>query len=257
MDQPVSQSPITLTPDWPAPNHVKLLSTTRLGGYSQAPFDSFNLSSRTSDDKTSVDKNRAKLREHFCLPSEPLWLNQLHGNKVVSLDDPLIDSSSIINADASWSKQNNTVCAVLTADCLPVFMTDTKGSVVALAHAGWKGLLAGIITETVNVLGVEHQDILVWLGPAIGQQAFVVGDDVREAFSEKADFYLPAFNPEKAGFWQCDLYQLARFELAHSGVEQVYGGGLCTHTDVKRFYSYRRDGKNTGRQAHCIWLNQQ
>ena len=236
---------------------MKLISTTRIGGYSQPPYDNFNLALHTNDDKANVEKNREKLRQHFQLPSEPVWLNQVHGSKVISLDEDVSDVATVIAADASWATQDNKVCAVLTADCLPVFITDVKGSVVAVAHAGWKGLLAGVITKTVETLAVDSQKLLVWLGPAISSEAFVVGSDVRSAFSEKGSGYLSAFEDEAAGFWRCDLYQLARIELMQLGIEQIYGGGLCTFTDSRRFYSYRRDGENTGRQAHCIWLNHQ
>ena len=247
--------PVSIIPDWPAPDHVKIISTTREGGFSLAPYDSFNLALHTNDDKTHVEKNRAKLRQHFHLPSEPVWLNQIHSSVVVSLDDDLINTSMIINADASSTKQTNRVCAVLTADCLPVFITDVKGSVVAIAHAGWKGLLAGVISETVKSLGVDNQDLLVWFGPAIGSESFVVGNDVKALFGDKGSEYLQAFRESgDAGFWHCDLYRLARIELTHLGIKKVYGGDLCTYRDDGRFFSYRRDGENTGRQAHCIWL---
>lgn len=248
--------PVSLIPDWPAPAHVKLVSTTRNGGCSFPPYESFNLALHTRDDAANVTKNRAKLMQYFHLPSAPVWLNQVHGPRVVSLDG-LADTSKVFDADASWTRQENTVCAVLTADCLPVFITDIKGSVVAIAHAGWRGLLAGIITETIKSLNLKRQDILVWLGPAIGPEAFVVGSDVAALFGEKQRYYLSAFAEDSTGDWRCDLYQLARIELSHLGIEQVYGGDFCTYTDSGQFYSYRRDGENTGRQAHCIWLSRQ
>ena len=248
---------VSLQPDWPAPKQVRLISTTRGGGCSLSPYDSLNLALHTNDDKTNVEENRRRLHKHLNLPSEPVWLNQVHGKHVASLDDNLMGSGSVINADASYSTQRGKVCAVLTADCLPVLITDINGSVVAAAHAGWKGLLAGVISSTVEVLAVKRRDILVWLGPAIGAEAFIVGSEVRTLFGEKAKDYLAAFQSEAEGRWFCDLYQLARIELAKLGVEQVYGGEFCTFTDKKRFYSYRRDGENTGRMAHCIWLNNQ
>ena len=248
--------PVSVVPNWPAPDHVKVVSTTRIGGFSQAPFDSFNLALHTADDSSRVEQNRARLREYFHLPSEPVWLNQVHGAEVISLDEENVDPSVLIDADASFTRRDNQVCAVLTADCLPVFITDTSGSVVAIAHAGWKGLLAGVITATLRRLAIDYRDILVWLGPAIGPDAFVVGDEVKALFAEKGDEYLSAFSAEDdAGFWRCNIYQLARSELANLGIGQVYGGNECTYVDAKRFYSYRRDGENTGRQAHCIWMN--
>ena len=222
-----------------------------------SPYDSLNLALHTNDDRTNVEENRRRLHKHFNLPSEPVWLNQVHGNHVASLDENLIGPESVMSADASYSTQRGKVCAVLTADCLPVLITDINGSVVAVAHAGWKGLLAGVISSTLEALAVNRCDILVWLGPAIGAEAFIVGSEVRALFGEKAKDYLAAFQGEAGGRWFCDIYQLARIELAKLGVEQVYGGGFCTFTDQERFYSYRRDGENTGRMAHCIWLNNQ
>ena len=253
----IMPEPVSITPDWPVPAHVKVVSTTRTGGFSLSPFDSFNLALHTADDESRVAKNRKLLREYFHLPAEPVWLNQVHGAKVISLDDSAADTSVLIDADASFTTQPNKVCAVMTADCLPVFITDIKGSVVAIAHAGWKGLLAGVITATLNRLDIDHRDILVWLGPAIGPDAFVVGDEVRALFAAKGGEYESAFTAgSDAGSWYCDIYQLARSELANLGVGQVYGGDQCTYGDEEKFYSYRRDGELTGRQAHCIWMSQ-
>lgn len=246
-------SPVSIAPDWPAPAHVKTVSTTRIGGCSLTPYDSFNLALHTDDETDRVLRNRVVLREYFHLPAEPVWLNQVHGNQVVLLEN-LPGPSVTIDADASLTRQAGRVCAVMTADCLPVFLSDREGSVVAIAHAGWKGLLAGVITETVEAMAVEPGEVLVWLGPAIGEQAFIVGGEVRQAFEEKDARYLAAFRPESENHWLCDIYQLARIELSMLGIEHVYGGGLCTYTDEKQFYSYRRDGAETGRMAHCIWI---
>lgn len=248
----MSDELVTIDVDWPAPAHVKVISTTRVGGYSHAPYSSFNLADHCGDNLADVGKNREKLREYFNLPSEPVWLNQVHGNRVLSLNDNL--SAVDVNADASWTGRKDTVCAVLTADCLPVYMCDRKGSVVAIAHAGWKGLLNGVISETVKILNVDANQLLVWLGPAIGPQAFKVGSDVFDLFTSKNSDYAPSFESIEKNRWHCDLYQLARTELSQLGVERVYGGNLCTYTDAKKFYSYRRDGSQTGRQAHLIWL---
>ena len=191
--------PVSLLPDWPAPHHVKTISTTRGGGYSQSPYDSFNLALHTNDEQLHIIENRALLREHFHLPAEPIWLNQVHGNHVVSLDDEQVTVSTPIKADASWTTLTNKVCAVLTADCLPVFFTDIKGSTVAIAHAGWKGLSAGVITETVNSLSVANEDVLVWFGPAIGSHAFIVGGEVKDTFVAKSESYSSAFTADNSG----------------------------------------------------------
>ena len=246
--------PASIDIDWPVPDKVKVISTTRTGGYSASPYDSFNLALHTNDKPADVLKNRARLAECFELPSAPVWLNQVHGSDVLWLDENINLTPKIVDADASWTQQSDHVCAVMTADCLPVFISNTEGTVVGVAHGGWKGLLAGVITRTVNTMGLTAKDALIFLGPAIGAEAFVVGDEVLNFFRNKDSAYQTAFEAAGANLWHCDLYQLARIELALSGIEQVYGGGLCTYSDAERFYSYRRDGENTGRLAHLIWL---
>lgn len=249
------EKPVVVDVDWPVPQNVRLLSTTRKGGYSHTPYDSMNLALHTNDDPADVLKNRARLAECFDLPSEPLWLNQVHGKDVLLLESGIKQTSENFTADASWTKQCNNICAVMTADCLPVFITNTCGSVVGVAHGGWKGLLAGIVSETIEAMGLASEEVLVFLGPAIGPQAFVVGEEVLAQFQNKNAAYLTAFSSTEKNRWHCDLYQLARIELSLSGIERVYGGELCTYTDAEHFYSYRRDGENTGRMAHLIWLD--
>ncbi len=241
-----------ILPDWPAPANVHAVMTTRAGGVSQAPFDSFNPASHVDDDPAAVMENRRRLR--LWLPAEPLWLNQVHGCEVVC------DSrNDVPNADASVAFQPNEVRAVLTADCLPVLFCNQAGTVVAAAHAGWRGLAAGVLEETVRAMRVPPETILVWLGAAIGPEAFEVGGEVRENFVAQHALTAIAFRPALPGTldgaprkWLADLYALARIRLAQIGVEQVYGGGLCTVADRQRFYSYRRDGR-TGRMASLIW----
>ena len=235
-----------ILPDWAAPARVKSLMTTRAGGVSQAPWAGLNLGDHVDDDPAHVAANRARLRQQ--LPGEPGWLRQVHSARVVELGrepDP--------EADAAFTRERGQVCAVLTADCLPVLFCDRAGSVVAAAHAGWRGLAAGVLEASVAALQCEPADILAWLGPAIGPKVFEVGEEVREAFVSDLPVAVTAFVPGQPGKWLADIYELARLRLARVGVRQVHGGGLCTYTDAERFYSFRRD-KTTGRMASLIWL---
>jgi YfiH family protein len=236
-----------IVPDWPAPARVRSLMTTRAGGTSQAPWASLNLGDHVGDDPAHVAANRARLREQ--LPAEPGWLRQVHSARVVELG-----RDAEREADASVTRQTGQVCAVLTADCLPVLFCDRAGSVVAAAHAGWRGLAAGVLEATAAAMQVPPTDILAWMGAAIGPQAFEVGDEVREAFVNRHPEAAAAFVPQPApGKWLADIYRLARIRLAHVGVEAVYGGGRCTFSEAESFYSYRRDGV-TGRMASVVWL---
>jgi YfiH family protein len=240
-----------ILPDWPAPVQVRSLMTTREGGVSPAPWDSLNLGDHVGDDPQRVAANRARLRQH--LPAEPQWLKQVHSARVV---EPGHDTN--LEADAAFTRRSGMVCAVLTADCLPVLFCDRAGGVVAAAHAGWRGLAGGVLEATVAAMGVEPDEILAWMGPAIGPQAFEVGDEVRQAFvgqhAEAAATFAP--QPSAAGStpkWLADIYQLARIRLAGAGVTSIYGGGRCTYAESGEFFSYRRDGV-TGRMAALVWL---
>ena len=235
-----------IVPDWPAPARVKSLMTTRAGGVSRAPWASLNLGDHVGDDPAHVAANRAKLREQ--LPAEPGWLNQVHSARVVELG-----RDTEREADASFTCQVGETCAVLTADCLPVLFCDRAGSVVAAAHAGWRGLAGGVLEATVAAMQVPPDEILAWMGAAIGPQAFEVGDEVREAFVTQHPVATAAFAPHAPGKWLADIYQLARIRLDHVGVQAVYGGGRCTFSETGTFFSYRRDGV-TGRMASLIWL---
>ncbi len=253
-----------IIPDWPAPENVQSLVTTRnvdmaaapsvFGGMSQPPYDRFNLGDHVGDDQAAVAANRACLRKHC--PAEPVWLKQVHGTAVVTAGVALGAADAATGtpeADASVAFTPNRVCVVLTADCLPVLFCNRDGSVVAAAHAGWRGLAAGVLESTVTAMQTPPQEILAWLGPAIGSAAFEVGDEVRAAFvNDLADTEV-AFRATAPGKWLADIYMLARMRLARAGVKAVYGGGFCTYTDAARFYSYRRD-KQTGRMASLIWL---
>ena len=235
-----------LVPDWPAPARVRASVTTRSGGISQPPFDSFNLGDHVGDDPQAVAANRRCLQD--TLNCQPAWLSQVHGIRVAQADPACVQE-----ADASWSVTPGVACAILTADCLPALFCDSSGTRVAAAHAGWRGLANGMLEATLDALDCAPDEVLVWLGPAIGAQAFEVGPEVREAFlvghpQAEAAFQSSA-NPGK---YLADLYQLARIRLAARGVTAVYGGGLCTWGDP-RFYSYRRAAR-TGRFASLIWL---
>jgi YfiH family protein len=237
-----------LTPDWPAPANVHACVTTRGGGVSQAPFDSFNLGDHVGDEPAAVAENRRRLTGE--LGCRPAWLSQVHGIEVVEADP-----ARVAEADASWSATAGIACAVLTADCLPALFCDRAGTRVAAAHAGWRGLVGGVLEATLDALAVPPSEVLVWLGPAIGAHAFEVGPEVREAFiachAQAAEAFVPSRN---AGRYMADIYQLARIRLAARGVDAVYGGGLCTFSDEQRFYSYRRTAR-TGRLASLVWLS--
>ena len=237
-----------IVPAWPAPANVRALSTTRAGGVGAAPFDSFNLGTHVGDDPAVVAANRARLRA--ALPAEPRWLNQVHGTAVVDL----ASYAGVPDADASVSRRPGAVCVVMTADCLPVLLCDRAGTVVGAAHAGWRGLQGGVVEAAVRAMGVPAADVIAWLGPAIGPDAFEVGDEVRAAFVADDPAAAAAFRPAgPAGKWLANLYLLARLRLAALGVASVHGGDACTVTDAARFFSYRRDGR-TGRMASLVWL---
>ena len=238
-----------IVPDWPAPANVRALITTRSGGVSTGPFASMNLGQRIDDDMQSVRTNRASLRN--LLPAEPKWLLQVHGAQVVDADR----LQQPVEADAAVARNSGSVCTVMVADCLPVLLTDRAGSVVAAAHAGWRGLSAGALENTVRAMGTPANELLAYLGPAIGPSAFEVGADVRDAFLARSADAATAFVAHKPGKWLADLFALARQRLRASGVTQIYGGGLCTYSDPRRFFSHRRD-KVTGRMAALIWLTE-
>ena len=236
-----------IIPDWPAPANVKTLQTTRAGGISRAPYDSLNLGDHVGDAPMAVARNRMLL--NTLLPSEPVWLNQVHGTVVANADM----ASCLPQADACIARHRDSVCVVMTADCLPVLLSDTQGSVVAAAHAGWKGLAAGVIEAAVQAMDVAPQNLMAWFGPAISQEAFEVGDEVRAEFIATQPQAASAFIPGQSGKWFADLYVLARLRLDALGITQIYGGGYCTYRDRERFYSYRRDVM-TGRMGSFIWL---
>ena len=244
-----------IVPDWPAPARVRALVTTRSGGASSGPYASFNLGLRTGEDVQVVKRNRALLDAR--LPAPPAWMIQVHGADVLELTD----SSGVVateggeaQADAAVARAAQRVCAVLTADCLPVLLCDREGTVVAVAHAGWRGLAGGVIEATLRKMSCPAGRVMAWLGPAISQAAYEVGPELRETFVNACAADAAAFRDGKPGKFQADLYALARRRLLSAGVQAVYGGGFCTYEDARRFYSYRRDGVASGRMASLIWL---
>ena len=237
-----------IVPEWPAPANVRALITTRSGGVSTGPFASMNLGQRLDDDQQAVRTNRATLRD--LLPAEPKWLQQVHGANVVNADK----LQKPVEADAAIARNPGSVCSIMVADCLPVLLTDRAGSVVAAAHAGWRGLAAGVLENTVRAMQSASDEILAFLGPAIGPSAFEVGADVRDAFLARSMEAETAFVAHQPGKWRADLFALARQRLRAIGVTQIHGGGVCTYSDPRRFFSHRRD-KITGRMAALIWLD--
>ena len=235
-----------LAPDWPAPANIHAATTLRTGGVSQGRYASLNPATHVGDDSDLVQQNRRIIRELLDLPSEPIWLDQIHSNRAVKA----VKTVSIQQADASYTDEAGVVCAVMTADCLPLLACSTDGTQVAAIHAGWRGLLAGVIGNTVAAL--QQRNLLVWLGPAIGPDCFEVGAEVRDAFLDKSAAFNRAFKEQNQNKWLTDIYQLARIELASVGIDEVYGGTHCTVTEHERFYSYRRDTQ-TGRMATLIW----
>ena len=236
-----------LKPDWDAPLRVASLASTRQGGCSLGPYAGLNLAAHVGDTAAAVAANRQLLAS--VLPGEPLWLSQVHGAQVVHAES----AAQGVEADACVARTPNLVLAVMHADCLPVLFCDDGGSVVAVAHAGWRGLAAGVLENTVAAMAVPGQRLRAWLGAAISQPAFEVGAEVRAAFMAADDGAAVAFSAAAPGKWRCDLYALARLRLARVGVTRVFGGACCTYADAGRFYSYRRDG-STGRMATLIWL---
>lgn len=235
-----------ILPDWPAHPRVRACVTTRSGGVSEVPFDSFNLGVHVDDVPDAVGANRQELQQ--IIGCEPSWLSQVHSSIAVEADPQTCPT-----ADASWTAESGVACAVLTADCLPVLFSDRAGTRVAAAHAGWRGLAAGVLEATVAALEIPGDQLISWLGPAIGPAVFEVGGEVRDAFVSQHAKASSAFvlSPNDGRF-MADIYQLARIRLSACGVAAVYGGGFCTVTD-SRFYSYRRAAR-TGRFASLIWL---
>ncbi len=273
-----------LTPDWPAPANVRALSTLRGGGASTGAYASLNLGHHVGDAREAVTENRRRLRASAALPAEPQWLAQVHGARIADLDSlgsalpvgdlPATGSQARTGAplrapapgttlapqaapaeaaDGAVTRVPGRICAILTADCLPILFAAEAGDAVAAAHAGWRGLAGGVIEAAVAALGVAPSSLLVWLGPAIGPGHFEVGPEVREAFVRGDSGAAAAFAPNARGRFMADLPALARRRLERLGVNRIHGGGACTHAQSERYFSHRRDGR-TGRQATLVWL---
>jgi len=235
-----------IVPQWPCPPTVRSLITTRAGGVSSGPYASMNIGDRVGDANENVAENRRRLEA--CLPAAPRWLRQVHGSDVVEAEQAI----GTVEADASFATRQDTVCAIAAADCLPVLLCERSGRVVAAAHAGWRGLCAGVLEQTVRAMGVAGDEVIAYLGPAIGPSAFEVGDEVRAAFVERDPQAADAFQRYRQEKWLADLFTLARQRLHSVGVSAIYGGGVCTYSDPVRFFSHRRD-KISGRMAALIW----
>ena len=238
-----------IVPDWPAPANIKAVSTTRLGGVSQQPYLGLNLGLHVGDNKEHVQRNREQLQQELRLVEPPAWLNQIHSTEVIDLNASL---TVVPDADGSYTQTSGIACTVMTADCLPVLLCDTGGNQVAAVHAGWRGAADGIIEAALDKFTVPSDQILAWLGPAIGPDAFEVGSEVRELFLAEQPQAELAFKPH-GDKWLADLYLLARQRLQRYGVKKIYGGEFCTFSNPDCFYSYRRDGV-TGRQASLTWI---
>lgn len=237
-----------LRADWPAPPNVRTLITTRQGGVSTAPYGSLNVGAHVGDDAQAVARNRALVQQQVPLPLA--YLNQTHSSMVVRAGDSV---ETALSADASFDNEGAAACAVMTADCLPVLFCDRAGSVVAAAHAGWRGLAGGVLQNTVAAMGVPPVEVMAYFGPAIGAEAFEVGQDVYDAFTAQLPDAADAFQAIDGGKYLADIYALARQVLHREGVTQIYGGRFCTVLQREAFFSYRRDGQ-TGRMVSAVWL---
>ena len=241
-------------PDWPAPSRVHAAVSTRHGpGVSAAPFERFNLGLNSGDDVDTVQANRSALQQTLRLPAAPRWLRQVHGTGVAELGP--LPSSDAPQADAAVSHLPGTVLAILTADCVPVLFCADDGNTIGAAHAGWRGLAAGVLEETIEQMQCPAARLMAWIGPCIGAASYEVGDEVRKAFIDQNTSASGAFVATRPGHWQCDLATLVKQRLTAAGIERIYGGGFDTRTD-ERFYSYRREGARSGRFASLIWLAQ-
>jgi len=233
------------------PSNIKLLSTPRFieGGCGKGNFDNFNLALHVDDEKIAVLANRKLLLKHYDLPSAPVWINQTHSNLCVNADSV----SSLVEADASYTKKLGTVCGVLTADCLPIFICNKQGTAVGVAHAGWRGLAEGIIESLIQSFDCNGEDLIAHLGPAISQLSFEVGEDVKSQYLVKNKNFKSCFAYVNNKYY-LDLYDAARLVLKSCGVSSISGGNSCTYKETDQYFSYRRDGKRSGRMAHLIWI---
>lgn len=250
MKPAATANPQWLLPKWPAPPSIKAAVTTRQGGVSSAPYESFNLGDHVGDKPDSVALNRQRLSEYLKLPSAPLWLNQVHGSVVCQADR----TTSPRTADAITTRTPHKVCAILTADCLPILLCSTQGNEIAAIHAGWRGLVQGVIQKTLSGMHTMPEEIIAWLGPAIGSRAYEIDRPVFDRFIQLKSQFEDCFIPTRTDHWQMDIYAIARFLLRQQGVTQIHGGEHCTYSEDKLFFSHRREGI-TGRMASLIWIS--
>lgn len=247
-------TPAWIVPDWPAPPGVRAASTLRAGGVSLPPWHSLNLGEHVGDDPARVAENRRLLGRALNLPEEPAWLDQVHGAEVLRLDEAGLPARRV--ADGAATGRPGRVLAVLTADCLPVLFCRADGRRIGIAHAGWRGLAAGVLEAAFAALEAPADKVMAWIGPGIGRDAYEVGAEVRDACLAASADAEACFAPGRPGRWQCDLAGLARQRLEALGLARIHGGQWCTHADAARFYSHRRDGvqRPTGRMATLLWL---
>ena len=238
-----------ITANWPAPKNIFCITSSRVGGVSKNEYSSLNLGGHVKDEEINVDQNRKLLKKDLKLTNDPIWLEQVHGSTVVELKK---STPKNITADAAYTQHESIVCTVLTADCLPVAFCDQKGNHIAVAHGGWRGLVSGVLENTLHKFPIAHKEIMCWLGPAIGPNKFEVGKEVVEQFLTKDAKHINAFQDQQNGKYLANIYQLAKNILAKEGVTKVYGGVHCTYSESDKFYSYRRDSE-TGRMATLIW----
>ncbi len=244
----------TIRPEWQVPAHVHVHSTTRLGGVSEKPYDSLNLGLHVHDKPAHVQENRKQLALNLALPSAPIWMNQVHGVDVFHRTAQSANSTEVICADAAFTQEKNAVVAVLTADCLPVVLSNQSGTAVAVVHAGWRGLAAGILHKA-QALFSSDELLFAWLAPAIGPEKFEVGVDVYDAFTARISDNKHAFTELGGGKYRANLYELAQNELQAYRPTSVSGGNYCTHSQSSLFHSYRRDGVHSGRMATLAWIS--
>ena len=237
-----------LEADWPAPNNIKAGTSTRISGYSRDPYNESNLSFNVGDNPNDVEKNRAALLDYLILQDSPVWLEQKHGGKILSIDKIPDD----IKADGSYTTRKNRVCVVTTADCVPILFCNKEGTKVAATHAGWKGICKGIIENTVNIF--EHpESMLVWIGPHISSKHYEIGEDVYSSFLDYSITLESSFKKINEKKWSCCLNNIVKILLKNTGIHKIYGCDLCVYEMDNLFFSHRRDG-NTGRTATMIWI---
>jgi YfiH family protein len=242
-----------IKPTWPAPKNIHAFSTTRNKGNSLHPYASFNLAKHVGDSASHVQLNRQLLRDELNLPSEPIWLEQVHSTHVIQAEEAQ-EQGYLPQADASIASSPNIVCTIMVADCLPILICDRQGTMVSAVHAGWRGLANGIIESTIDRIKKSPEELLVWLGPAIGPSVYEVSEDVLESFISQDQLAIEAFKSKPNKKWLANLYLLARMRLNNLGITSIYGGDYCTFSDQQNFFSFRRDGI-TGRMASLIWLS--